>query len=81
MSFYVYILECKDGSYYTGYAKNVEKRFSQHCIGKGAAYTKIHPPVRIIYSNEFQSKSEAMKEEFRIKQLTKLEKIKLTGLS
>ena len=77
MSFFVYILECKDGSYYTGYAKDVNKRFILHCTGHGASYTKSHPPLKIIHSQEFPTKSEAMKEEFRIKKLSKHKKVEL----
>jgi putative endonuclease len=72
--FEVYIIECSDGSYYTGYAKNALKRFEKHLVGKGAAYTRSHKPVRLIYKATFDSKSEALKEEFRIKQLDKKEK-------
>ena len=75
--FEVYIIECADGSFYTGYAKDAAKRFEKHLAGKGGAYTRSHKPVRIIYTAKFESKSEALKEEYRIKQLDKKEKYQL----
>lgn len=75
--FEVYIIECVDGSFYTGYAKNCEKRFIHHVNGKGAAYTRSHKPLKIIYKAPFVTKSDAMKEECRIKKLSKKEKIYL----
>ena len=70
MSYYVYILRCKDGSYYTGHAKNVEKRFEMHKKGRGARYTRMHEPEKLVYMEEFESRSEAMKRERRIKTLS-----------
>lgn len=72
--FEVYILECEDGSFYTGYAKDATSRFTKHLAGKGAAYTRSHKPLRIVYKTPFETKSEAMKEEIRIKKLSKKEK-------
>jgi putative endonuclease len=66
-SYYVYILLCKDGSYYTGYAKNVEKRLEMHKKGHGARYTKIHEPEKLVYVEEFESRGEAMRRERQIK--------------
>ncbi len=65
--FYVYILLCKDGSYYTGHAKNVERRLEMHRKGRGARYTRTHEPDRLVYVEEFESRSEAMKRERQIK--------------
>ena len=70
MSYYVYILRCKDGSYYTGHAKDVEKRFEMHRKGKGARYTQIHEPEKLVYLEQFESRSEAMRRERRIKRLS-----------
>lgn len=70
MSYYVYILRCKDGSYYTGHAKDVEKRFEMHKKGRGARYTRMHEPEKLVYMEEFESRSEAMKRERRIKTLS-----------
>ena len=79
--FEVYILECIDGSLYTGYARDVDKRFQLHVVGKGAKYTASHPPKEILYRKKFETKSEAMKEEWRIKGLTKKEKMSLITIS
>lgn len=77
MIHYVYILHCSDGTYYTGYTNNLEKRIKQHNDGKGAKYTKGKRPVKLVYKEEFSDKSVAMKREYRIKQLTRKEKEKL----
>jgi len=76
-SFYVYILLTEDNTLYCGYSDDVEKRFELHRKGKGAKYTRSHKPVKIVYTKEFSTKSEAQKEEHRIKSLTKKEKLKL----
>jgi len=70
LSYYVYILRCKDGSYYTGHAKDLEKRFEMHKKGRGARYTRMHEPEKLVYMEEFESRSEAMKRERRIKTLS-----------
>ena len=67
--YFVYILLCADGSLYTGSTNNIEKRFEAHKNGKGAAYTKSHKPIKIIYSQNFQTKGEALKREAEIKKL------------
>ena len=74
---YTYILECKDGSYYTGWTNNLEKRLKEHNEGKGAKYTKARKPVRLLYFEEFDSKEDAMKREYAIKQMKRKEKEKL----
>ncbi len=74
MSYFVYILECKDGSYYTGSTTDVDKRFQVHLSGKGASYTRSHKPIRIIYKEDLQDKSAALKRELEIKSLTRPEK-------
>ena len=71
---YVYILECKDGTYYTGWTNNLEKRLKAHNEGKGAKYTKARLPVSLIYYEEFQLKEDAMRREYAIKQMTRIEK-------
>jgi putative endonuclease len=70
LSYYVYILRCKDGSYYTGHAKDVEKRFEMHKKGRGAKYTRMHEPEKLVYTEEFESRGEAMRRERRIKTLS-----------
>ena len=75
--YYVYILECDDGTFYTGYSDDVLKRFDNHVNNKGAKYTKAHKAVKILYVREFKSKSKAMKHEYEVKRLSKDKKIKL----
>ena len=77
MPYYVYILLCKDGSYYTGYAKDLKHRVEQHKKGQGARYTRIHEAEKMVYVEEFNSRSEAMKRERRIKSLSHGEKQRL----
>ena len=77
MSYYVYILLCKDGSYYTGHAKNVKHRIKQHKKGQGARYTRIHEPAKIVYVEEFNSRSGAMKREREIKSFSHSKKQRL----
>lgn len=76
---YTYILLCSDGSLYTGSTNDVEKRFKDHISGHGARYTKSHEPVKIIYQEKFESKSEALKREAEIKKLSKKEKEELVN--
>ena len=75
--YYTYLLLTENNTLYCGYTNDLEKRFNAHISGKGAKYTKSHKPVKIAYSAEFETKSEAMKEEARIKKLTREEKLKL----
>ena len=72
--YYTYILECADGTYYCGYTNNVAERVKTHNEGKGAKYTKSRLPVKVIYSEEFKTKSEAMKREAEIKKLSRVMK-------
>jgi len=76
---YTYILECSDGTYYTGWTNNLEKRLKDHNDGKGAKYTKARRPVVLVYYEEFATKEEAMKREYAIKQMKRSEKKKLIG--
>ncbi len=80
MPFYVYMLLCEDGSYYTGYTKNIDLRLKQHKIGTGARYTKIHRPKKLVYIEKFDAIREAMKRERKIKKLSHKEKNKLVNL-
>lgn len=72
--YYVYILLTESNTYYCGYTDDVEKRFLAHKEGRGAKYTKANKPVKIVWQKEFATKAEAMKEEFRIKKLTRTQK-------
>lgn len=78
--YYTYILLIENNSLYCGYTDDVEKRFQAHLSGKGAKYTRAHKPIKIVYTKEFNTKSEAMKEEYRIKNLSRSEKLKLINM-
>lgn len=78
MSYFVYILECSDKTFYCGYTIDLEKRVFNHNNSKvGAKYTKARRPVKLIYYEEFQFLSDALKREAEIKKLKKADKIKL----
>lgn len=74
---YVYILKCRDGSLYTGWTNDLERRLREHNAGKGARYTKSRKPVVLVYYEEFAAKEEAMSREYAIKRLKRNEKQKL----
>ena len=74
---YTYIVECADGSLYTGYTNDLEKRMKAHNEGKGAKYTRGRGPVKLVYYEEFETKEEAQSREWHIKRLTKEKKIAL----
>lgn len=71
---YVYILECSDATYYTGYTINVMNRVKMHNLGKGAKYTRARRPCKLVYFVECENKSSALKLEYKIKQMTRKEK-------
>ena len=71
---YTYILKCKDDSLYTGWTNDLKKRITSHNAGKGANYRKARRPVELVYYEEFQTREEAMKREYAIKQLSRKEK-------
>ena len=71
---YVYIVECSDHTFYTGWTNHLEERIQAHNEGKGAKYTKARRPVKLVYFEEFETKQEAMKREYAIKQLSRKEK-------
>jgi len=75
---YVYILLCSDSTFYTGVTTNLERRLRQHNweLVWWAKYTRVRQPVQIIYHSTFDSRSDACKEESRIKKLSRLEKEK-----
>ena len=79
-AWYVYLLECVDGSLYTGIAVDVARRFELHLAGKGARYTRSHPPLRIVAVIEHADRSSASKAEYRIKQLPVADKRELCRL-
>lgn len=75
--YYVYMLLCNDRTFYTGTSNNVEKRVAIHNAGKGAKYTKIRRPVKLMYSEELADKSAALKREIAIKKLSRQQKVTL----
>ena len=77
MAFYCYILECIDGTYYTGWSTDPERRARQHDAGKGARYTRSRRPIRLVYVEECPDRTTAMKRERAIKALSRLQKQKL----
>ncbi|MDO5345999.1 MAG: GIY-YIG nuclease family protein [Lachnospiraceae bacterium] len=74
---YVYMVECRDGSLYTGWTNHLEERITAHNLGKGAKYTKGRRPVRLVYFECFDTKEEALRREYAIKQLPRREKLLL----
>ena len=67
----LYVLECDDGSFYTGISPDPARRFAAHCAGKGAAYTRIHPPKVILVTELIGTYSEALRREWQVKRLSK----------
>ena len=74
---YTYILECSDGTLYCGWTNDIEKRIRTHNAGKGAKYTRTRLPVKLVYSESFDTKEEAMSREWHIKRMTRSEKERL----
>jgi putative endonuclease len=74
MSFYCYILECVDGTYYTGWTTDPQRRLRQHNAGRGARYTSTRRPVRLAYVELQPDRSSAQKREIKIKKLTRAQK-------
>ena len=79
-NWHIYLIECDDGSLYTGITTNVERRFQQHLSGKGARYTRSHKPVRLVASRPVGSRSEALRAELAIKRLSRRKKIQAVQL-
>lgn len=75
--YYTYILQCGDGSLYTGYAADPIRREALHNSGKGAKYTRSHLPVHLVYTEAFETKGEALRREAEIKRLPRHEKLSL----
>lgn len=74
---FTYMVECSDGSLYTGWTTDVERRMTAHNEGKGAKYTRPRLPVKLVYYETFMTKEEAMSREYAIKRLTRAGKLKL----
>lgn len=71
---YTYIVECSDGTFYTGWTNDLEKRMKAHNAGRGAKYTKSRRPVRLVYQESFETKAEAMQREYEIKHMRREQK-------
>ena len=77
MTYYVYIVRCKDGALYTGTTPDLGKRLRRHHAGTGAKYTRGRGPLVLVYSVEYKDRSEALRREYAIKQLSRAEKLRL----
>ncbi|MBC7727318.1 MAG: GIY-YIG nuclease family protein [Microbacteriaceae bacterium] len=73
--YWLYLLECEGGSYYAGIALDVEQRFFLHVFGRGARYTRAHPPLRVLAAARYASKGEALRAEYALKQLPRGDKL------
>ena len=71
---WLYVVECRGGSLYTGIAIDVARRYEQHCSGLGAAYTRMRPPLRLLGTMPVGTRSDALKLEYTFKQLSATEK-------
>lgn len=78
---FVYLLRCGDGSLYCGITDDVQRRLEAHRMGKGAKYTRGRRPLELVYTEECGTYSKALKREYAIKQLPRLEKLQLAGLA
>ena len=76
---FILMVKCKDGSLYTGWTNDLEQRVAAHNTGKGAKYTKARRPVELVYFEEFETKEQAMKREYAIKQMARKDKLELYG--
>ncbi|MCI9517041.1 MAG: GIY-YIG nuclease family protein [Lachnospiraceae bacterium] len=76
---YTYIVKCCDNTLYTGWTTDLDRRIEAHNSGKGAKYTRSRRPVELIYAERFDTKQEAMRREWEIKQLSREEKLRLAG--
>ncbi|WP_313919309.1 GIY-YIG nuclease family protein [Tahibacter sp.] len=81
MAWYVYLIECRDGSIYTGIAVDVAARYAAHAAGKGARYTRSRPPQRLLAVFAMADRSSALREELRIKRLPAAQKRALVAQS
>lgn len=78
---YVYMLQCSDNTFYTGWTNNLENRLRVHNTGKGSKYTRARLPVTLAYAEECATKQQAQKREYEIKQLSRTEKTALAKTS
>ena len=76
----VYMLRCSDGSLYTGWTNDLEKRMKAHAAGKGGKYTRARLPVELVYTECFETARQARSREWHLKQLTRAQKLRLIGV-
>jgi putative endonuclease len=74
---FVYILECADGSFYTGWAKDLDRRVATHNAGRGSRYTRMRRPVRLVYWEEHPDRGTAQRRELALKRLSRARKLAL----
>ena len=77
--YFVYVVRCADGTLYTGYTCDLKRRVATHNAGRGAKYTRSRLPVCLVYSEEYETASAAMRRECEIKKLTRAQKVALIG--
>jgi len=77
MPYYVYVIECVDGTFYTGYTKDLDARLRLHMNGKGARYTRMHKPLKLVYAEELDSRLDAVRKERKLKKLRHHQKLEL----
>lgn len=77
MAYFVYLVECSDHSLYCGFTTDLDKRLAIHRAGKGSKYTRARLPVKMVYSESFPQRTQALKREYEIKQLSRAQKIQL----
>lgn len=80
VTYYVYVVLCADGTFYTGYTTDLDRRMKLHMKGKGARYTRTHLPKKLVHVEEFDSRAEAMKRERIIKRMNHHQKLELNKL-
>jgi putative endonuclease len=71
---HVYVLSCADGTFYTGYTTDVQRRVAEHNAGEGAKYTRGRTPVEVVHTESFETRSAALSREYEIKQLSRTDK-------
>jgi len=79
--YYIYIVKCVDDTLYTGYTVDLNQRIDTHNCAKGAKYTRGRIPVKLVYSEEFSSLSDALKRERQIKRMTRVQKIEMINVN
>ena len=76
-AFFCYILECSDGTFYTGWTTDPDRRLRQHAAGRGARYTRAHPPLRLVFLEAQANRGDAMRREHALKVMSRARKLAL----